>query len=249
MSGFQQAFAKALLSEADASMESIVAQPGFAVYRNTVAKGCVDALEANFPTVVRLVGGEWFHSVALAFALAQPPHDSRLLGYGDDGFPAFLREVPTAAGLPWLADVARLDALWRACHAAADARVLDADSLAGLAPEVLGACVLRPHPAARWPWFDDQPIASIWWHNRGGGNAAPEPAWQGEGLLFTRPDGAVRWQMLSRASCAFLDACDQGCALGEAAQRCLEQDAHTDLAALLQQLLQAGAFTTTHLES
>jgi hypothetical protein len=31
-------------------------QPGFAVYRNTVLKGCIDALQANYPTVHALVG-------------------------------------------------------------------------------------------------------------------------------------------------------------------------------------------------
>ena len=28
----------------------------FAVYRNTVLKGCIDALQANYPTVGQLVG-------------------------------------------------------------------------------------------------------------------------------------------------------------------------------------------------
>jgi len=239
MSSFQQDFAQALLSPAHA-MRDMTAQPGFAVYRNTVAQGCVDALEANFPTVARLVGREWFRCAALAFARARPPRDSRLLFYGDADFPAFLQAAPGAADLPWLADIGRLDALWRACHAAADARALAATSLAELSPEALGARVLRPHPATRWLWFDGQPVASIWSRNRDGDEASF--AWQGEGLLLTRPQAAVRWQLLSHAGCAFLDACALGRSLGEAAQHALDQDAETDLAGLLRQLLQAGAF-------
>ena len=42
----------------DGLAHGLAAQPAFAVYRNTVMKGCVDALEANFPTVARLVGEE-----------------------------------------------------------------------------------------------------------------------------------------------------------------------------------------------
>lgn len=247
MSSFQQDFADALLS-ADApraSMQAITAQAGFAVYRNTVAQGCVAALEANFPTVASLVGSEWFRCAAAAYAQAQPPHDSRLLFYGDDGFPAFLQAVPTAAGLPWLAGVAQLDALWRACHAAADARVLEAQSLAALPPATLATQALRPHPAARWQWFDAQPVASIWRREREGDDSAqPDDAWQGEGVLLARTDGVVRWQPVSRAACAFLDACAEGCTLGEAAQHCLDRHPDAELAALLQQLLQAGAFTS-----
>ena len=246
MNAFQQSFARALLSPGDAHssvLQELVAQPGFAVYRNTVAKGCVEALEANFPTVLQLVGREWFRGVALAFAQAHPPHDGRLLLYGDTDFPSFLQDWPTAAGLPWLAGVARLDALWHATHANADAEVLVAEHLAGLTPEALAAQVLLPHPATHWLWFDAQPVASIWLQERSGANDASEFAWRGEGLLFTRTDGSVRWERLSQAGCALLDACANGCTLGEAAVRCLGQVPEADLSALLQQLLQAGAFT------
>jgi hypothetical protein len=33
--------------------------PALAVYRNTVAKGCIDALQANYPAVHTLVGSDW----------------------------------------------------------------------------------------------------------------------------------------------------------------------------------------------
>ncbi|HQR88471.1 MAG TPA: DNA-binding domain-containing protein [Caulobacter sp.] len=61
---FQDAFVEALaggptvlspwLAAADAG------EPGLSVYRNTIARGCVDALAANFPTVATLVGEDWF---------------------------------------------------------------------------------------------------------------------------------------------------------------------------------------------
>ena len=59
---FQDAFAHALFT-ADAvpagEIAALTAQPAFAVYRNTVMKGCIDALQANYPAVLRLVGEEW----------------------------------------------------------------------------------------------------------------------------------------------------------------------------------------------
>jgi hypothetical protein len=246
MSSFQADFARALLApEAadDAPMRELRAQPAFAVYRNTVMKGCIDALEANFPTVARLVGRDWFRSAAAQFVRAQPPTDARLLVYGDAGFGEFLQALPSAAELDYLAGVARLDTLWRTVHAAADAPQLARAALVADAPEALARRVLVPHPATRWAWFDHAPVASFWARNRAGTGHAEDLVWQGEGLLFTRAQGAVCWQPLARGGCAFLDACRQGWPLGEAAQQALCVDPAIDLSAVLAALLQAGAFT------
>jgi len=247
MNDFQQAMAQALLApegEEAGTLQHLTAQPGFAVYRNTVLKGCVDALEANFPTVARLVGSDWFRSAALAYVRANPPTDSRLLAYGDAGFADFVQAVPTAADLPYLAGVAHLDTLWRACHGAADALVLPPDALAGLAPEALAQCTLAPHPATRWAWFPAQPVAGIWSRQR---SAAPNEegdlVWAGDGLLLTRIDEGVDWQPLPRAGCHLLDVCALGLPLGEAAQHALSLEPEADLGAVLRQLLQAAAFT------
>lgn len=248
MSVFQEAMAHALLAEVPnpaGPLGELLAQPGFAVYRNTVLKGCIDALEANFPTVARLVGRDWFRSVALAFVQAHPPADSRMLTYGDAGFAAFLQAVPTAADLPYLAGVARLDSLWRAAHVAADAPVLPGDALDGTAPHELSMRVLHPHPATQWAWFDEVPVAAIWSHERAGASSDAEIAWVGDGLLFTRHEGAVHWQSLSRGGCAWLDACAAGACCAQAAERAFAADATTDPVAVLHQLLQAGAFTSS----
>ena len=49
LSTFQDGFSAALLGPAtDAPwLSALESQPGFAVYRNTVLKGCIDALQAN----------------------------------------------------------------------------------------------------------------------------------------------------------------------------------------------------------
>ena len=248
---FQEAFAQALFAPeavTDPAVRQLAAQPAFAVYRNTVMKGCIDALEANFPAVARLVGSEWFRAAAALHAAASPPRDGRLLHYGED-FADFLQHFEPAAELPYLPDVARLDALWREVHAAEDAPSLDPSGLARHAPEQLAALVLRPHPATRWAWFAEQPIYSIWARNRGDGDDGDdgdeELVWRGEGALLTRPTDAVTWRPISHAGCAFLDACAAGLPLGEAAGQALALDTDCDLTALLEALLRAGAFTAT----
>ena len=223
-------------------MRRLVAQPAFAVYRNTVMKACIDALEANFPAVMRLVGSDWFRAAAALHVAADGPRDARLLGYGS-GFADFLQGFEPAAELGYLADVARLDFLWSQSHGADDARAIDSARVAGLMPDELATLVLRPHPAARWAWFEGQPIYSIWARNREAATSADELVWRSEGALLTRPSDAVRWCAISRAGCTFLDACADGLPLAEAAGQAQAADPESDLAATFATLLRAGALT------
>jgi hypothetical protein len=237
---FQHAFAAALLDpEArDPSVDSLAAQSGFAVYRNTVIKGCIDALQASFPAVVRLVGEEWFRAAAAVHVRASPLAPG-LLDYGA-GFP-FLESssrLPTA--LP--ADVARLDRFWSEAHVAADDPVLVASAVSGLTPAQLESARLRPHAATRWQRFDAQPIFTIWQRNRDADDDETEIAWQGEAALITRPHGAVEARRIDAAACAFLDACAAGDTLAGAALAALDVDPQADLSQLMTLLLEAGAF-------
>ena len=260
LSRFQDGFVQALLAphdEAPDHLRALVEQPGFAVYRNTVLKGCIDALQANYPAVLRLVGEEWFRAVAALHVRARPPGDARLLLYGMD-FPDFLRDFPPAADLPYLPGVALLDRFWTEAHVAADALALAPSALAGLPLEQLGDLVLTPHPAARWAWFEDQPIYTIWRRNRGSeaegvesSESGDELVWTGEGALLTRPAGVVTWTELDAAGCALLDACAAGRPLAQAASEALARQASINLAQLMARLLDAGAFcsVTAHVES
>ena len=241
LAAFQSAFAAALFLPAASQdpLGALTAQPAFAIYRNTVMKACVDALQANFPSVARLVGGDWFRAAAALYVAAQPPDDARMLQYGGS-FADFLQAFEPARELPYLADVARLDLCWTQAHAAADAPS-DTAFIATLSPDALGATRVVPHPAARWRWFASQPIFTIWSRNRGESGDASEIAWQGEGALLTRPQGAVIWREASAADCAFLDACSGGALLPDAAAAALQAQPDADLAELLAGLLRAGA--------
>lgn len=249
MARFQAAFSDVLLrtGDPDPGLRELAAQPAFAVYRNTVMSGCVDALEANFPSVVRLVGEPWFRAVARDYATWQPPDHVSLLNYGRT-FPDFLELNPAVRELPYLPGVARLDRLWIESHGAADAHC-DSSFLATLAPQALGATPVAPHPAARWRWFAGQPIFTIWSRNRTDEaiTGTPDLQWQGEGALLTRPGDAVQWRLASRSECAFLDACKAPCAtLAGAAAATLACQVDTDLAWLLAGLLAAGALVFPH---
>lgn len=249
LAGFQDDFARALLAPPEAIPSfHLAAQPGFAIYRNTVLKACIDALQANFPAVARLVGEEWFRAAAAVYARRNPPRVPMLLEYGC-GFADFLAAFEPAAQLPYLPAVARLDRFWSEAHAAADEEPLHAQALAELSADRLGDSVLRPHAAARWAWFG-LPAHSIWSRNRNESPVdgdAPEIDWRAEGTLLVRPADTVTWIALSAAGCAFLDACAAGRSLAHAANAALAADPGADIASLMAQLIDAGAFASRQL--
>lgn len=244
---YQAAFARALLADDPRAvapeLATLVAQPGFLVYRNTVFKGCIDALQANYPSVARLVGDEWFRGAAAVFVRGRLPAHPALIDYGT-GFAQFLAAFAPAAELPYLPGVAELDRCWTEAHIAADGPFLEAATLAALSPTQMGELALTPHAAARWRWFGDQPIFTIWRRNRGDGDPTADLDWHSEGALLTRPFEAVQWMPLSAGGIAFLDRCAADASIEQSAGAALEVEPDLDLARLIQQLLAAGAFST-----
>ncbi|WP_431050261.1 DNA-binding domain-containing protein [Roseateles sp. L2-2] len=241
---FQSEFWRHLWAEpeAEAALGNVANEPGFAVYRNTVLKGCADALMSLYPSVQRLTGDAWMQAVALDAVRAEPPSGGDLQHYGAT-FPEFLDAALAGSELPWLSDVALLDRLWNESHVAADAPVLDLRSLARFDPERLAASRLVPHPAARWRWSGDWPFFSLWQAARTAADDPNPPHWHGQGALLTRPSGAVIALEIELAECALLDACAAGEPLGPALDAVQARFPAFEPGAALGRLLNQGAFT------
>jgi len=260
---FQSVFAQALMAApdapaADALQAALVRQPGFAVYRNTVRRGCIDALQANYPAVVRVVGEAWFRAAAAEYLRDHWPTVPMLVDYGDR-FSAFLSAFAPARDLPYLPAVAALDRCFTESHLAADAPLMTPSQCVAAIAEAgtrAGELRLAPHPAARWRWFESIPALTLWQRNRDAAYGDAALDWPGEGALLTRPAGGVEVRPLSRAAVALLDACAQGLSLALALDRAAEHSAVrpaepaaaqlTQAAAigrLLPELVAAGAFT------
>jgi hypothetical protein len=240
MHEFQSSFVKALLGAPEPAL-SWSRQPGFAVYRNTVLRGAIDALAANVPSVHRLLGDDTFDAAAGAFVRAQLPHDGRLVRYGAT-LPDFLAAFPLVADIDYLPGVAALDLAWIESHLAADAPVLAAADVYALTAEQLLHGRLVPHPAARWLSFP-VPAFTIWRHERAEQRLEDALPWRGESALLTRPEGAVVWRAIEPGEAAILAECASGRSCDDALERVLDAGAGFDLAVCLPRLLQAGAFT------
>ena len=242
---FQDAFVAALAERSAAPIAAWLPSPdagetGLAVYRNTIAKGCVDALAANFPTVASLVGPEWFDAAAALFAREHPPTSAALLAYGA-AFPDWLARFPPAEELPYLPAIAGLDHLWTTALFAAEAAPLTAEAFA-LAPERLAGARAALHPSLAFRWFDNG-LPGLWLAAR-----RPEPgdmAWgeAPQGVLIVRPGETVTCRLLDAAGHAFLAAVGDGQTLGEAIVAAGEIDPAADLSALFAALIADGVFS------
>ncbi len=241
---FQRDFAAALFADAAApeAAMGLASQPGFAVYRNTVRLACVEALAANHPTVVQLVGEAWFGDAAAIFAAAHPPRDGALAGYGE-GFAEFLAGFAPAREFVYLSAVAQLDRCWTEAHLAADAPVLAAAALAALVPAELAAARLVPHPAARWVRFPTLPALTIWRRHREALALDGDLPWVGENALLVRPVDTVQWHAVDAATLAFLDASAEGASFAAALDAAAAADPRCGVGAWLPALIGAGAFT------
>ena len=122
------------------------AQKRFDVYRNNVAVGLSDALEQAFPVVRKIVGAEFFRAMAAVYVRNFPPSSPLMMFYGAE-MASFLKGFVPVKGLPYLADVARLELALRQAYHAADATPIAAEALGSLAPDQLMRTKLRFAPA------------------------------------------------------------------------------------------------------
>jgi len=187
------------------------------IYRQTCRSTLTAALATSFPAVRQLVGENFFEGCAGAFIAEHAPASACLNDYGDE-FASFLRAYVPAAGLVYLADVARLErAFNRALHAVDEAPG-DFAALASLSPAEAASIQLVPHPALSVLQLD-YPAERIWravLDEDEAGMAAIDldegPRWV---LVERRPDG-VEVRRMSEAVARFTQRLIEGHALQSA---------------------------------
>jgi hypothetical protein len=129
----------------------------FAIYRNNSLISLTKALETNFPVTVRLVDERFFRWVAQDFIRRHPPCEARLSNYGGE-LPRFLARHPSCRGVPYVAEVARLEWSISTSLHRQELQPCLADALTGLGSEASAArLILQPTSdfiPTRWPAFD-----------------------------------------------------------------------------------------------
>lgn len=243
----QADFARALLDPDRAIPEAVTShttrhpRKRFAVYRNNVVVGLVNALRAKFPATERIVGPDFFAAMSRVFVAVHPPRSKILHTYGED-FGDFIAAFEPAAELPYLADIARLEAARTRAYHAADAAPLGAEDFAALDPPQAATLRLTLHPSLQVV-RSRHPVVTIWAMNAGEAELAPVNTDAPEDVLILRPHLAVTVQTLPPGGAAFLRALAAGATLSEAAEAALADDSAFDLPANLAGLIGAGGIS------
>ena len=208
-----------------------------AIYRNNTFASLTEGLMTTFPATTNLVDPRFFRYLADAFIRAQPPREPRLAAYGAS-FPAFLSRFPAASGLPYLADVARLEWMLSAAGQVPELDCATSEILAGVSGDASVGLVLQPSlrfVLSRWR------IDALWEANRRGPAAETfELARRPTRLQLRRRGDEVAIAALTPAAFGFRRALAAGRSLEAAAMLAIGCDAHFDLPAEILALFRAG---------
>jgi hypothetical protein len=221
------------------------AERRFAVHRNNFVVSLIDALAEAFPVTQALVGVEFFRAMARECVLTTPPRTPVLTDYAID-FPRFVAGFLPAAEVPYLADVATIEALRIRAYHAADATPVPEAAYRELfaAPERLASARIELHPACHW-LASRHAAYSIWRSHQelqdlSDADLAGIDTEQAEDVLVARPSFEVVVADLPPGAIAFLDALRSGDPLGAAFERAHAACANVDASALFAVLIRHG---------
>ena len=245
----QQDFAAALLDPDLPVPAGLTAWNGsdpaqrFRVYRNNVIVSQIDALADTFEVTQALVGEEFFRAMARLYAYAHPPR-SRVMAFYGASFPAFIETFRPAAGLPYLADVARLEYLRVVAYHAADVPGIRAEQVAAALDDqaTLPLLGISFHPSLA-VLSSASAVVSLWAAHQGVleiSSVSPDTA---ETALILRHGLDVEVIQISAAGGDFILALQSGSCLGLATEAASAADINFDLAETLGLLLQKNAIT------
>jgi hypothetical protein len=194
------------------------------IYRNNFLISLGEALKANFPVTLQLLGGDFFAQAARRFVLDHPPQRPCLFEYGVS-FPDYLDGLPQLGAMPYVAGMARFEFARVAAYNAPAERCLTTERLARLSPEQLDALPIRLSRHARIV-SAEAPLLDLWKTHQ-----KPEPDLAGidmsprpHALLICRPDRLLVVRELDTNVARFLSAAREETSLGRAAAQCGVQD-------------------------
>lgn len=213
----------------------------FAIYRNNVIVGVIDALQAGYPAVCRLVGEEFFRAMARAYTLSEPRTSPILHQYGA-GFPDFIAGFDPAESLPYLPDVARIERAWTEAYHARDAIALKPEALSAIPSDRVADVRFVLHPSVRLV-CSEFPAFTIWRMNTEDGEPGPvDSASGGEDVLVSRPEADVEVRSMPAGGAQFVSTLARGKTLAAAVEVALSADEYFDLSSSLAALIGSGFF-------
>jgi hypothetical protein len=183
------------------------------IYRDMYGVRMVEAIDADFPALATFLGHHKFESLALAYTRRYPSMSYTLNRLGDR-FPKFIAEEAKVTRRAFLADLARLELAMTDVFDEAESPMLEADALAGLAPEELAIARLRTIAALRL--VDTAYPVSEFFDDYRNERELVAPRKRASWIAVHRRDYSVYRMPLTRGGFAMLRSLQEGSTIGEA---------------------------------
>lgn len=212
----------------------------FAVYRNNVLSSLINALADSYPVVQALVGVAFFRAMAQEYVHTRPPRSRLLVQYGDD-LADFIADFEPASSLPYMADIARLEALRIQAYHAAEAAAVPTQHLAAAVADsaALPRLVFQLHPSLQ-VLASRYAVRSLWAAHQGELAIGQVEVNTAEYCLVLRHGLDVLVIALDEASAGFIARLQAGQPFAAATANCPDD---FDLGACLALLIQHDAIT------
>ncbi len=243
----QSAFVAAVRSDDAGLLASLVVDDGIEpeqriqIYRNNHRLGALATMQATYPIVERLGGGDWFRQSAAKYQQQYPSHSGDLQYLGQD-YPGFLRLDLADTPFAYFADVAALEWAYQLVLTGEEREAVNLEVLRAVDAEDYERLLFVPRPALRVV-ESPFPIFAIWHANQPGVEPQSEirlDAGASRVLLIRRKDH-VELRELSRGTCWLLQQFQCGVPLGDAAASEAAASEEFDLQLSLSELLRLEA--------
>tara|TARA_R110002124_G_scaffold287216_1_gene471454 strand:+ start:147788 stop:148585 length:798 start_codon:yes stop_codon:yes gene_type:complete len=214
------------------------------IYRNNVIGGLIDVVMARYPIVEILVGDEFARAMARAYIISSPPVSGNLNEYGVD-YPAFIAAFPAANSLPYLADIAQLEALEHQAYYAPEARLITLENAQEFLPRILAnTASLALHPSvgvlkSEYALIDLKAFSL----NAQNSDGVFDITAAGQSVLVWRFGFSVEVHALSLGEYSFLNMLHAGQGLSAALEAALNSDGNFDFEVFWTSMVQREIFT------
>ncbi|OAD22794.1 hypothetical protein THIOM_001393 [Candidatus Thiomargarita nelsonii] len=250
LAALQQLFYEAIFDKSSTSSEALCQQittapnltvaDGIAIYRDSIVGKLSNTLQAIYPVCYRLVGEAFFEMIASTYLHRSPSTSPDLGDYGED-FPEFLAHFESAASLPYLPDIARLEWHWHRIFNGEETSVLDFQALANIPQEKWGELIFHL-PKASVLLESVYPIHRIWQVNQPDyeGDESVNLNEGGIKILLWRQNDEMRIDLPTPSEWQLLKAFQSEHPFALICEELAQNEASVDVSALLTQFVQRG---------
>lgn len=219
------------------------------VYRNNIFETKLENLRRIYPTIIKLVGDDFFRTITQHFIKNQPSSSGNLIDYGGN-YSDFLETFEATTSIPYLSEIAELEWGYHQLFHAADSHMLDITRLNSISENQYPNLKFTLNPACKLFVFQ-YPIYHIWkmCHESAEQEGSIDLNQGGDNILLVRHplELTIQIHKLSAGEFALLAALMANNTFAEACDNALKIQHNLDVTYVLGQQISMGTITDFNL--